>query len=746
MIYKEEIDKYAALLSNEEYMKFFDFVYYLGFSNLDDQSKRVLQSFTSYVNEQEKVSYYIILLMLDDEATAEVTFRCGKVIAKRIIKFLSILRSALSNQYAFKIYCNKEAVESLFPHIENITKTFNIRLLHSFESILDKCNNSIVNLYFYILLSDPDTIKYPGLSQRGEYSSTMHQKMFEIKSYIENYYDNPSSISMRVRNKQLFDFGIDEITQKKLESMIEQLGYFPVFKVINFIIDSFEIRDYNIIKYCFNIFSTPQMLEMNEVAAIDGVSRERIRQLRSSLLNRLQDIIITIRDKNILEGYLYDIDNEYELRNIITREEVPYNENFIVWTLSVIYDKYFIIGDTEKVFFKYPASNSTLYIIPRYLRHHFDFNSFISSIDSKIREKRYYDERIDLDIFVRSLMSKDVSDEHFYIIVRECRKILERGYPDNIQNSQICLYKNARKSIPELIEDILRENNTPMTAEQIADRFNILYPDIKQTPKKISPNALRNPNISAISRTSTYTLTEWNHTEKRGGTIRDLATEYLNSLIEPIAPLFDICDYISQFRSEVKESSIKANLLAEANNKFSIYYKGDITYIGYTDYPFNSSYKIMDKRLGGRRSFEESIELLENFIKENGRFPFSSGVDTEELRLSRFLTVSRANLKKGLLSTDERDAIERIESQYSERKIKKGRARGISASVQSPSWNEMLERFVSYITINESIPSTESAEYKWYLESKDLFLDDKLEQDKVQSFLMVAKIVDRMTK
>lgn len=90
---------------------------------------------------------------------------------------------------------------------------------------------------------------------------------------------------------------------------------------------------------------------------------------------------------------------------------------------------------------------------------------------------------------------------------------------------------------------------------------------------------------------------------KRGGTIRDLAVEYLNSLFQPIAPLTDICDYIAKFREDVKESSVKANLLAEANNRFSLYYKGDVLHIGFTDTNYGEEYVMQEKRQG-RRPFK----------------------------------------------------------------------------------------------------------------------------------------------
>ena len=254
-------------------------------------------------------------------------------------------------------------------------------------------------------------------------------------------------------------------------------------------------------------------------------------------------------------------------------------------------------------------------------------------------------------------------------------------------------------------------------------------------PSKIGPNALRNSNIIAVSRTSTYALTEWDSTEKRGGTIRDLVAEYLNSLFQPIAPLTDICEYVAQFRDEVKESSVKTNLLAEASNRFCLYYKGDTIYIGFSDYPFGEEYEQQEKRKNGRRSFKDSINILEDFIKEKGRFPHSSGVDEEEVRLSRFYIVAKANQRKGYLSDEDLAELERINTNYGQFKFKKGRI----------SWEDRFERFVKYITDKDRLPFRSSKEFAWYEETRDLYDAGELEPTRAQSFSYLIKIVERMT-
>jgi len=730
MLTKEEIERYMPLLQNEEYSNFFEFLYSVGRKTLESQDLSCLDRFEKTATN--KTGFFLVLLMLDEDI-APAALNCGKVSGKRIGRLCRKMEEVFDNHRALEVYRNKDVIEDLKDAIFSRINALHIRFVHSFETYYFECGNTVLDLYFSILLTESDNAKYPALG--GSNSQEMFERMDDLRKLVEKSAVTPGAIDEEILNNKWSSLGFDEGAVLRLKSAFGKLGYFPLFKAIQLSLESLAKRDSDIVNYCLNIFTDVHMLEMADVAQMDGITRERVRQLRVKSLDNIQKTIRSFKSHDILAGYKYDISSEYELGNIASREEVTFNENFILWTLSHLYSEYRLIGDIERAFFKYPASNETLFLIPKSLCKYFNFKKFIKSIDNKLIEKRYFEERIELEMYAQSFCSDDVETNVFYDILSECRKMLERGYPDIISNSQLFFTQNSRKAIPDLIEDILRANNGPMTAEEISSKLNKLYPDLDQTPKKIGPNALRNPNISAISRTSTYTLAEWDTSEKRGGTIRDLAQEYLNSLIEPIAPLTDICDYIAKFRTDVKDSSVKANLLAEASNRFSIYYKDEILHIGYTDCRFDPSFTIMEKRQG-RRSFQDSISRLETFIKTNERFPFSSGVDAEESRLNRFLGVSRANLKKGRLSTEEVAEIERIETQYAELKTKKERV----------SWDDRLERFVSYITLNDKLPIPSSPENKWYEESKELYLEGALDPDKAQSFTMVAKIVDRMMK
>ena len=100
----------------------------------------------------------------------------------------------------------------------------------------------------------------------------------------------------------------------------------------------------------------------------------------------------------------------------------------------------------------------------------------------------------------------------------------------------------------------------------------------------------------------------------------------------------------------------------------------------------------------------------------------------------------KTNIRKGLLDPDEQAAIERIESEYEQFKGKKER---VSKEDAVP-WMDRLESYVTYITINESLPPANSDEALWYDVNKALFDDGKLSPDKRIAFTALIKIVERI--
>ena len=647
--------------------------------------------------------------------------------------YLERLYNLFFDETVYKVFQYRESIQYLLEPVLGLMSKQHIRVFNAFlRYFYQYCDGSVLNLYYLIHFSDFESVKYPKL--REESSKSMFLQLQEIRKFIEDSVEDtePRLIKKKLEWHSLFP---DPSIVDFLVSKYKQLGYFPFFAALNRTLLSKEEKSTSILRMCSKIYAEEEMKSLADVGKINDLTRERVRQIRSKQFRVLQSKIVKLSKTGCLEGFKYNAVKDYELKNIASREEVPFNSNFIVWVICQIDGQYKLIGNVNNVFFKFPTSTEILYAVHKTLCNHFNFTKFIESIELQLHEKRFYEERFELEQYVSHLCKKNTDTDTFYEIVKECRNILERGYPDIIVNSQLVFQQNARKPATKIIEDILRENDAPMTIDEIASVLGRDYPEMKQSSDKIRANALRNPNIIAISRTSTYTLREWAGVEgKRGGTIRELAAEYLNSLPQPIAQLSEICKYIAKFRTNVKEGNVKVNLLLEANDKYSLYFKDGLQFIGFTDWKFDDEYVKQDKRQK-RLSFSDRIEQLEQFIKNNGRFPYSSSVPVEEVQLSRFYRLSLTYLKDGKLSQEDASEIERITTTYGHLKVKKERV----------SWDEWLERFVKHITENNTLPRRSSPEYAWYEENKALFDAGQLTPEQTSSFAFLNKIVNKMS-
>ena len=704
----------------------------------------VLRSRSTSENE-----FYRLILQMD-VTDARKRLGIGEVSAKEVNRLCDMMRKIVSHPGARIVFENSDRADLYAPRIEKRLEGEDIRTFHAYQKFMESCNGSVLNLYLRVVGLPPHRVKVPGLNVKKSLALFDFLKIVlpEVVNFISQsprddscvMPNSSTSVTVAENTKPsllyrpaLHKFGFSDVELDRIVSTNDRLGHFPLFTAVSILFSRMDDRMKTIAQRTLSITYENPLDELTDVATDLNLSRERVRQLRETCFNEILTYPKAIDRAGLLDGFIYQTQFEYDFRRIREEEGVDFSDDYITVCVSITTASLTLIGSSRDALLKPSSPSRRLYLVPKSLNAIFSFILFINKIEEMVKEKRFYPYRDDLETFVRGLLNKDIPDDDFYAIVRECRNILLKGYPDNIINSQVYFPANARKTIPNLIEDILREFNRPMTAEEICEQLNQRYPDLEQIPSKIGANALRNSNIVAVSRSSTYALVEWNHTEKRGGTIRDLAVEYLNSLFQPIAPLSDICEYIAKFREDVKDSSVKANLLAESSNRFSLYYKGDMLYVGFSDYSFGDEYVMQEKRQG-RRTFKDSIDRLEKFIKENGHFPFISGVDAEEARLSRFYSVAKSNQKKGILSDEELAEIERIDTTYGHLKIKKERV----------SWDEHLESFVKYITENETLPDRSSREYAWFEENKELYDAEELDSDRAQSFAFLMKIVKRM--
>lgn len=410
----------------------------------------------------------------------------------------------------------------------------------------------------------------------------LRERLFLLEHESESEKQQKRIERLKENFKTKYEQFVDPSKMDLLASKYMQLGYFPFFLALNSGKFSYENGDSFVLRLCSNIFDEKKKISYSDIALRFAITPERVRRMRDSQFQELQNIIMDLFRTGCLGDYKYNIETADELKRIVSREGVPFNGNFIVWVVCQIDERYRLIGDVNNAFFGATTSKETLSAVRDELCDFFDFRNFVESVETRLQENRFDDERIELEQYVSHMYTGCTDNPIFDTIVKACRNILEMRRPEIMVNNQIVFPKNTMKPISLLVEDLLREFNRPMHVDEICKQLSTRFPDIKITPSRIR-NTLRQKNFVPVSRTSTYALAEWSHTDKCGGTIREMVAEYLNSLSQPIASLDEICEYLAKHRKGISMKSVKTNLLAEAKKRFCLYRKDGIQYIGLSD-------------------------------------------------------------------------------------------------------------------------------------------------------------------
>lgn len=459
------------------------------------------------------------------------------------------------------------------------------------------------------------------------------------------------------------------------ESVIEivcqekRLNRFPLLLTIQKYIDELEYRYNRVLNGMIDIYNGQDLTSIKSLSDDLELTRERLRQLRNKIFRDLKIYIREISQQVEVFDYALNATTRYN-----EEECTNFQDNFIYFILSLCNSRWTIIGDVGDVFFNPYGLQINLNIVSTALAKEFDFQKFLESFDDIYKSKRTADLEINLASYCLDFFKREIQISMLENIIHECKKIVLRLYDCSSNGDVILLGSNAYRGRSEAIEEILRNNGRPMSAKDIYQVLQDDYPDIKcKNISSVTSAIHTSSNIQPVGRSGMYVLAGWDDCEYRGGTIREFSEEFLLDSPDKIASVADIGNYVRQFRPSASDASIQSNLLAEANNKFSLYTKDDVKYIGFSGRDYDPTYVPAQESAVVSRSFSVSRRLFEEFIVANNRFPFASGddVDEEERRLGRFWQNLQNKIKRNAATDEEYEMVEYIEKTYPYQNIPK---------------------------------------------------------------------------
>ena len=562
-----------------------------------------------------------------------------------------------------------ELSQGLPSYVENLASDYkkraaklSARAKNVVIALFETCNSSIVTLYEKITAFDFNVgdLKNCGKGTVPEITVFLEGVKALIEDYAVNYNEDEAlieafrdSISKIVPSKDLQDYVIN---------FKDTHGYYPYFKIVQGYIDSLSDSYRRIIEVCIRTYVHSEILDRKVIGKELSLSPERVRQLRNTILGKLQDKLLEIRTVFNNPECPYECLNESPYTVINVKEEVIFSENFTNWALSHLFNDYVLIGDAEDVLFSFYNTNGRLSIFPTKLTEAFDLKQFISVVEERLSEKRKDDEQCPLENLISSLCSEYADYDK---TLQWCRKFISHHYELSFDGSNVIFPVNTYKTLTEITYDIIKDHGSPMSADELVATVCASYPDRDYKAQSVCIAARAHPQIDTIGRTSVYTLREWNEGTVRGGTIREFTEEYLNSLDLPIAKITEIAEYVQQFRPNTDAYNIQNNLILEVSHKFQIYIKDGERYIGYSSEVYPEAYKGFESNIPDHRTTKESLKLLIEFIELHHRFPrLTASADEEEKRLCRFVGVRRNKCAKGILSEEAKQQWLEFEEKY----------------------------------------------------------------------------------
>lgn len=564
-----------------------------------------------------------------------------------------------------------QAINDEFPHfiesyhsiLEHELDQAPLNIRKAIQHILHINGDSIASFYFYICSPRFSVQDLPNNSA----SSVLDilSSLSTIKKSIESYArHDKNDIANQEYDRRLSELIVDQSKRHHILLVYKELGYFPFFLAIQEIIDDLDTDSASIFQRSVRYKDGQKLLSLQKVGKELGYSGQWVQYKRGMVIKSFTSKIRQLKQRFSDPKWVYNASLPTLKEDINTSERTGFNADFIYWMLGILHDDLLCKGDVYKVLTSNPSDSNYLFIVPTLLNKSFDYKKFIQNIESLYSSERCDNEIVCLSSIVSSCLKQRTIPPEISEITKLCIRILREHYDLTVEHDYIVFLANKKKPLLTIVYEILKESNSPLTLDEIAERLRMQHPDRVVSLSSLSTKILRDSKVMPVGRSGLYTLSDWNNDERRGGTIRGFVCEYLDSLNKPTAPIEAIIKHVQQYRPSSSERSIISNLMQESSHRFVILQKRGKRYISYSDYSHGPAYINISGDSSSRRSRQESMSLLEAFILANQRFPQYKSEDMEEKRLCRFYYNSRQLLKNGQLSEDEAEAFRLFEEKY----------------------------------------------------------------------------------
>ena len=539
-------------------------------------------------------------------------------------------------------------------------------------------------------------------------------------------------------------FSITKTPSKILESE-------SIFLLTDFLINEgalFGKVNTIVFKNALNLYQNQEELNLDAVGSKVNLTRERVRQIRKVCIDELFDKLLFILNFNddLYRKYNIDVNsNQIDINTDVVESinilnETNFSKGFISYLLFIyLSNTYSIVGNVEDVLFfnfiksktKYNWNN--FFLIKKELSNELDFDVLALDIDRRLSNR--IQESYSFNF--KSYLSRFLTNNNI--------EILDLLFPiaENIVNVEFELYidleeslsfnRNTHKQVYEYAYEALEQLGKQSTVNEIFEKVLELYPNYDTEEFKIRVSMKRRNGFVPIGRRSVFGLKKWEEELDgfRGGTIRTIAEEFLVNHNEP-QDKKEIEKHVKKYRPKTNANSIYNNLYIDESNTFSFF---DNYHIGLTRKVYSDKFKLLNKSGPPlKNTWEESLVILNQFILEHGRLPYSGSLMEEEVKIYRWLNVQKGKISKGKIDEEKVGVINEIFLKFPQSDRKKR---------LNPS--EKYKMLIDFVEKNGRLPSAnkigEEYLYHFFYNQRKLFDKNELKDKEEMQFIEVAKLI-----
>ncbi|WP_158964091.1 hypothetical protein [Myroides fluvii] len=163
-------------------------------------------------------------------------------------------------------------------------------------------------------------------------------------------------------------------------------------------------------------------------------------------------------------------------------------------------------------------------------------------------------------------------------------------------NDNLIFQRNTVKQVFEYAIEVLENIGEPSKLIEIYDLLEKNNPGITKSHDALRGSLQRTTEIIYFGRSSTYGLKKWESERNniKGGTIKDIVTEYLKKNNEPIH-IYEILEEIHKFRADTNAKNVITNLKLDPQKQFVIFNQ---SFIGLNNNSYHSNLVDLPKFLG----------------------------------------------------------------------------------------------------------------------------------------------------